>query len=279
MVVFTQIFGLLMYELVLTSTELIKTTVLLLCMITVIFNAYYVTKSSISKRKIMVLKIIRKILTFPDKLTSTPQNKLAKQRLKIAIALLENNSIETILMAINDLEQIAVDHPEYHWVIMEVLTSFVRNNALLPSQEQVSSEPSAKNRAEIQAAVTVIARRDTNKDPKNEQIDLSHTNMQGLNLNGANLKQINLYQANLSGANLAGANLEGAILSAANLSGANLNLVNFSGAILSAANLSGANLSGANLHRANLYLARLHGAILNDSILNEANLREAKFSS
>ncbi|MBD2384822.1 pentapeptide repeat-containing protein [Cylindrospermum sp. FACHB-282] len=228
--------------------------------------------------KFTISKIIRKIPNILEKLTSTQQNKLPKQRLKTAIDHLENKSLERILMAINDLEQIALAHPQYHWVVMEVMTSFVRNNAPYSPQGEVSSGQAVKTRADIQAAVTVIGRRDINKDPKNEQLDLSHTDMQGINLNGANLKQINLYQVNLSGANLSGANLEGAVLSAANLSGANLSLVNLSGAILSAANLSGANLSGANLHRANLYLARLHGAILNETVFNETNLREAQFS-
>lgn len=278
MVEFTKVSSLLMYEIVVFTTQVIKITVLVLCMLTVIFNAYCATKISMIKNYIILSKIIEKLLAFTETFPGNQQNKLPKQRLKTAITRLENNSIEILLITINDLEQIALDHPEYHWVIMEILTSFVRNNAPYSPQEEVSSDPAAKIRADIQAAVTVIGRRDTNKDPKNEQIDLSHTNMQGINLNGANLEQINLYQANLSGANLAGANLEGAVLSAANLVGANLNLVNLSGAILSAANLSGANLSGANLRRANLYLARLHGAILNDTILNEANFREAQFS-
>ncbi|MBG1266555.1 pentapeptide repeat-containing protein [Nostoc sp. WHI] len=205
------------------------------------------------------------------------QYQLPKQRLRIAIEQLENNKIETSLAVINDLEQIAHNHPHYHWIIMDILTTFVRENASHRPQQEVMSNRSAKVRVDIQAALSVIAKRDANKDPKNEQIDLSYADIRGANLNGANLKQTNLYQANLAGANLSEANLAGAILSAANLERANLYLANLEGAILSAANLKGANLSGANLHRANLYLADLHGAILTDAILDGANLREAKF--
>ncbi|WP_334694231.1 pentapeptide repeat-containing protein [Nostoc sp.] len=216
------------------------------------------------------------IHAFQEKVNQT-QHRSPKQRLRIAIEQLGNNTIETNLAVINDLEQIAQNHPQYHWIIMDILTTFVRENTLYMSQKEVKSNLRAKVRVDIQAALTVIARRDVNKDPENEQLNLSHTDIRGANLNGANLKQTNLYQANLAGANLREANLAGAILSAANLEGANLYLANLQGTILSAANLERANLSGANLHRASLYLAGLHGAILNDVLLDGANLREAKF--
>ncbi|MEH2372090.1 pentapeptide repeat-containing protein [Nostoc sp.] len=221
-------------------------------------------------------KICLRIYAFQEKVNQIQQS--PKQRLRIASELLGNKTIETSLAVINDLEQIAHNHPQYHWIIIDILTTFVRENALYTPQEEVTSNLRAKVRVDIQAALTVIARRDANKDPENEQLDLSHTDMRGANLNGANLEQTNLYQVNLAGANLREANLAGAILSAANLQGANLYLANLEGAILSAANLSGANLSGANLHRASLYLAGLHGAILNDAILDGANFRETKFS-
>ncbi|MDZ8183837.1 MAG: pentapeptide repeat-containing protein [Nostoc sp. ChiSLP02] len=202
---------------------------------------------------------------------------LPKQRLQIAIEQLGNNTIEGTIAIINELEEIAHNHPEYHWAIANILTDFIRRNASYIPQEVISN-PSIKVRGDIQAALNVIARRDVSKDPEHEQLDLSHTNISGANLNKANLQQANLYQANLTGANLQEANLEGAILSAANLEGANLYSANLKGAILSASNLQGANLQGANLHRASLYLANLQGVILNNAILDGANFREAKFS-
>ena len=201
-----------------------------------------------------------------------------KERLRIAIEQLANNTIETNLAVVNDLEQISQEYPQYHWLIMDILTTFVRANSPYMPQEKITSNSTVKIRTDIQAALTVIARRNTNKDLENEQIDLSHTDMRGVNLKGANLEQTNLYQVNLSGANLRKANLAGAILSAANLEGADLTRANLKGAILSAANLKGANLSGTSLHQANLYLARLYEAILDGVILKGANLREAKFS-
>ncbi|MBN3923958.1 pentapeptide repeat-containing protein [Nostoc sp. NMS4] len=234
-------------------------------------------KNILSKNYIELSKTFLSILDFQEKIQPNQHN-LLKRRLRIASEQLGNNTIDTTLAIINDLEQIAHNYPQYHWIIIDILTNFVRKNAPYMPHKEITSNLSTKVRVDIQAALTVIARRDANKKPGKEQIDLSFTDMRGANLNGANLQQTNLYQANLAGANLRKANLAGAILSAANLEGANLYLANLEGAILSAANLSKANLSGANLHRASLYLASLHGAILYDTILDGANLRETKFS-
>ncbi|WP_228020483.1 pentapeptide repeat-containing protein [Sphaerospermopsis sp. LEGE 08334] len=166
---------------------------------------------------------------------------------------LENNAIETSLSAINELELLAQENPQFHWIIMDMLTNFVRNKAANLPPEEVISDSLVDKRILIESAMIVIGKRDVKQDPENEQIDLSYTDLRGLNLQGINLAHTNLYQVNLSQANLVGANLEGAIL-------------------------TGANLTGANLHRANLYLASLKDAILSDAILEGANLREAKFT-
>ncbi|WP_392530593.1 pentapeptide repeat-containing protein [Nostoc sp. C117] len=247
-------------------------------MLTVIINAFHVMKNIFPITNNQLLKIFLKIYDFLEQVKQT-QHQSPKQSLKIAIEQLDKNTTETSIAIIHDLEQISHNHPDYHWIIIDILTTFVRQNAChYILHNEAISNPSAKVRGDIQAALTVIARRDVKKDPANEQLDLSYTDMRGANLNGANLEQTNLYQANLAGANLREANLEGAILSASNLQGANLHLANLKGAILSASNLQSANLSGANLYRANLYLAQLHGVILNDAILDGANFKEAKFS-
>ncbi|MBD2295710.1 pentapeptide repeat-containing protein [Anabaena sphaerica FACHB-251] len=218
------------------------------------------------------------MLAIQNKLKNNKGDNSNQDYLMKVLQRLENNPIETSLAAINDLERLAEVNPQYHWIIMDMLTNFVRNKAANLCPEEVMSNTSVNTRSLIQAAITVIGRRDTKKDPENEQIDLSYTDLRGLNLQGANLEQTNLYQANLSQANLADANLSGAILSAANLSGANLSAADLSGAILSAANLRGADLSGAKLHRVNLYLASLEDANLSDAILDGANLREVNFN-
>lgn len=220
----------------------------------------------------LVVKIIPWMLEIKDLFQNNQINYRHEHQLMKVINRVESNNLETSLSAINELENLAKINPQYHWIIMNMLSNFIRKNPV----NLISKE--THHRQIIQAAVTVIVNRDINKDPENEQIDLSHTDLRGLNLKSANLENTNLYRANLSQANLNNANLSSAILSAANLSGANLKCVNFSGAILSAANLNGSNLTGANLHRANLYLASLENAVLNDAILAGANLREASFN-
>jgi uncharacterized protein YjbI with pentapeptide repeats len=225
----------------------------------------------------LIIKIIPLIWDFKQKLINNQINNRDNNQLMNIINQLDSSSIETSLSAINDLENLA-QVTEYHWLIMNMLTNWIRKKTTNLSPQEVSINYTVNIQPVIQAAMTVIAKRDVKKDPENQQLDLSFTNLKGLNLVNAKLENSNLYQANLSQANLANANLSGSILSAANLSGANLNYVNLSGAILSAANLSGSNLTGANLQQANLYLASLKDANLCDTILDGANLRETEFS-
>jgi hypothetical protein len=245
-------------------------------MLKVMIHAYYSAKRHSIINQVPFINIIPQIVFHHEK-THNISHRALQKCLKIAIEHLNYPTIENRLVAIYDLEQFAHDYPQHHWKIIEILTNFVRNNASIVIPEEAPSQPSLTICTDIQVALTVIGRRNVQKELENEQVDLSHTDLRGANLNQANLELANFYQVNLSGANLSGANLSGAILSAANLAGANLSGANLSGAILSAANLAGANLSGANLSKSNLYLANLCGAIIYETKLDGANLREAKF--
>ncbi|MBD0263056.1 MAG: pentapeptide repeat-containing protein, partial [Tolypothrix sp. Co-bin9] len=160
-------------------------------------------------------------------------------------------NIETSLDIVYNLEQIAQNDLPKHWETIELLTIFVRNNSPYVPQEKSKGNLKTKIRTDIQAALTVIARKNVEKDAKNQLLDLSNTDMQGVNLDGANLAGANLYQVNLAGVNLKGANLSGRILSASNVAEANLSGANLTGSILNSANLCGANLHQANLHYTN----------------------------
>ncbi|MDZ7957115.1 MAG: pentapeptide repeat-containing protein [Aulosira sp. DedQUE10] len=202
-----------------------------------------------------------------------------QQRLRLAIEQLEQKNLENSLAVFDDLAQIAQADPKVHWQIMKALTNFVRNNAPYQPQEEIKGSTLLTIRADIQAALTVIASRNAQQDLENELLDLSYTNISGAKLAGAYLERTNFDKTNLSGSDLSSANLQGAILSAANLTDANLSGANLQETILNAAILSGTNLSGANLQRANLHLAKLDGAILNNAIINGTNFRDAEFSS
>ncbi|MEH2378994.1 MAG: pentapeptide repeat-containing protein [Nostoc sp.] len=196
------------------------------------------------------------------------QDKQITERFAKAIEQLGNEKIETRLGAIYTLERIAKDSPKDHWTIMEILTAFVRENAPLKKDEE---QESPKIRTDIQAALTVIGRRNCKNDPKKQRLNLSNTDIRGANLIEVNLQWANLTLINLKGANLTEANLEWASLNGANLQGATLMEAKLQEADIGME----ANLQGANLNEANLNGTFLYGANLQMANLSEANLKGA----
>jgi hypothetical protein len=110
--------------------------------------------------------------------------------------------------------------------------------------------PEPATRPDIQAAVTVIGRRNAAHHVRRINLrgvylpraDLFHANLTGVNLEGANLTHADLHLANLTHAFLVRADLTGADLSGADLTEANLVRADLTGADLTAADLTGANL-------------------------------------
>jgi uncharacterized protein YjbI with pentapeptide repeats len=256
------------------------------------------------------------------------QDRLIAERFMAAIEQLGHDKVSTRTGAIYALERVAQDFPKEHWTIIEILSAFVRENAPIqvfqPQQTEEDSEPrfgrqtrvthrehpddlnwleeSPRIPTDIQVALTVIGRRDSQKDPVNQKIDLRNTHIRradlrgvdfagadlsGSDLCGADLRSADLCGADLEKAQLCGsilyeANLQSCNLSAANMNGANLNKVKLCGANLRGANLSGASLRAANLTDANLYKANLQQATLKLANLSGAklflaNLQQAKF--
>ena len=214
-----------------------------------------------------------------------------------AVAQLGDDKLEIRLGGMYALERIAKDSPKDHWTVMEILSAYIRENAK-KKEEETSENKNSKKTAndkvdkpegntkvttDIQAALTIIARRKIEQDSKTDKIDLSGANLSKSNLSGAFLAGADLIRADLSRANLSGANLSGTDLSGANLSGASLSKSNLSGAFLAGANLSGAHLGGADLSGvflggANLSGAFLVGADLSKSILPVVDLSDTKLS-
>src|SRR5215207_2399559 len=149
------------------------------------------------------------------------------------------------------LERITKDSPERDYsTVMEVLTAYIRVNVPYKKEGEGNEESlvaaQEQPRADIQAVLDVLGRRE-----KDFELDLSKANLTGYNLQGANLREANLSAARLSVARLSPADLLVANLSGANLSGANLEGANLLRARLREAHLRGANLSGASLRGAN----------------------------
>ncbi len=204
---------------------------------------------------------------------------------------------EVVIGGIYSLERIAKDSPKDQWTIMEVLTAFVRKNSPIPAETKKLEERSEEKLKalekldpvdiQIQAALTVIGRRDGKRDYTSDEgpeantkrLDLSNSNLIGADLSGADLSSADLSRAILYRADLSGADLDSANLDRADLSRAILYRADLSGADLDSANLDRAILDSADLRSAFLDRAILDRAILDRAILSSADLDSADLSS
>lgn len=282
-----------------SRTQALTTSATLFLGLAVMINAYYAAKraEALDKRAIAAEKNIE----IEMKTVQLAQERLIAERLMTAITQLGHENVATRTGAIYTLERVAQDSPKEYWTIMEILTAFVRENTSSRSQhENLTSEEytSQENlspemetpwlrsveqpvqekhriRTDIQAALTVIGRRNVEKDPQNQKLDLRYTDISGADLYKANLQRADLRKADLCGADLREANLSEADLEDANLSGAMLGEANLQSSNLHTANLCGANLNRTLVSKANLRAANLSGASLRAADLCEANLYKA----
>jgi uncharacterized protein YjbI with pentapeptide repeats len=120
----------------------------------------------------------------------------------------------------------------------------------------------------VQAALTIIGRRDASRDQEGGALDLKNLDLGDARLDGAwlGVRSGRPGKVNLRHTHLAGAHLRGAHLASADLSEA----------LLVDANLRGADLTGARLVRADLRLAHLDGVTLRHANLRGADLSGVK---
>lgn len=164
-------------------------------------------------------------------------------------------SVAIRLGGIYALERIMKDSARDHWTIVETLAAFIRvQSPLRPPGEKDMEDADTEDEPridrlpiDVQAALTVIARRNATNDPEDERINLDQTFLVGSDLQGGNLSRCQLFEADLRGAQLRGANLVGAYLQGANLHRADLRKANLAEAILGLANCRQARLTNANL--------------------------------
>lgn len=267
-------------------TQVIAITAIFAWAIAIVLNAYYTSKLSLIMDKSQLSQIFSGIIEREKKIeidinyVKPNSEDLITERFYQAIEHLGNEKIETRFAAIYALERIARDNPQNHWTIMEILTAFIRENA--STQHQDEANIAEKIPTDIQTALTVIGRRNSQHDLANQKLDLRNIDISGADLmeadfsgvifTGANLQWVNLIGANLSGANLTEANLCGAVLYEANLQKAILPEANLQEAVLRKVNLSKAVLYEADLQGAILYDANLQGAIIYNANLEEAIL-------
>ncbi len=179
-----------------------------------------------------------------------------------AIEQLGSEKLDVRIGGIYALERVARDSTTDHPTVMEVLTAFIREHSHepWPPSDPAGRERARSTRPDVQAAVTVVGRRDAKRD------------IERINLGGADLTRADLTRAHLDGAHLTGATLTGATLTGATLTGAHLTGADLTGADLTVAHLDGANLYGAHLTGATLTVAHLDGANLTDADLTVAGL-------
>jgi hypothetical protein len=189
----------------------------------------------------------------------------AAERLRGALELLGEASVRQ--GGIYLLEGVARDAPtKYQGPMVEVLTSYIRGNAPWPPRAAgtaVSPIP-AKHRPapDVQAALSVLGRRDPNHDDPRIELRLSDVDLRGASFRRGHFEGIRLRRSNLEDAQFEGAHLQGAKLRDANLRGADLGPdreLRLGGANLHHANLSGANFEGAKLKGARLTGATFDG--------------------
>jgi uncharacterized protein YjbI with pentapeptide repeats len=198
-----------------------------------------------------------------------------------AIEQLGSDRLDVRIGGIFALERVARDSARDHPTVMEVLTAFIREHSQEqwpPPDRPVDREQERLTRPDVQAAVTVVGRRNVERDI--QPIDLAGADLAGADLNradlsGADLSGANLTDADLNYANFTRAHLTDAYLTRASLTHADLNRADLSGADLADAGLAGADLSGANLIGTYLAGAGFRGADLSGADLTHADLRNA----
>ena len=252
---------------------------------------------------IKTVEIANQNAAIANKTVELTASRLITERFSKAVEQLGSDKLEVRLGGIYSLERIAQDSDRDHWTIMEVLTAFVREKSPLElakskteesfvehglQQSEIEKQSLLQVKKDVQAALTVIGRRDGKKD-QGKSLDLSRSNLGLANLRRADLINVNLIGANLSGVLLTNALLNHALLIRADFTDADLFFTKFndaalndaclSGAYLIDADLSGADLSDANLSGANLSGADLSGANLSDANLSDADLNSVKLSN
>lgn len=181
-----------------------------------------------------------------------------------AIEQLGSTNFAVRLGAVYTLEALAKSSMELHGPIFETLCAYIRNKS------PIKDDQAAKDKINVvvQAILTVIGRRDPDRDPPGYQIDLHDTNLFQANLSEGQFAGANLSETRLDGANLIGANLEGALLVKARLEGVRL----------IRANLKRAYLMGARLENTSFSEAGFHGAVLTDiTFSTNTNVSDADF--
>ncbi|AVT29856.1 hypothetical protein C6361_10530 [Plantactinospora sp. BC1] len=189
-------------------------------------------------------------------------------RFTAAVKLLADPSEVVRAGGVHALEGLLREAPIEQPTVTSVLATFVRRQSqadVAGAVDGSAGRPAGAGRrpgVDVQAALTVIGRRDVRWDRPGDRVDLT----------GAVLTGVSLVRARLTGALLTGARLDGADLTGARLDRVDLDDADLRGAVLDRASLREARLHGADLTEARINMAMLDRATLAGAVLVRAAL-------
>ncbi|MEO1582129.1 MAG: hypothetical protein AAFR91_09775 [Pseudomonadota bacterium] len=138
------------------------------------------------------------------------------------------------------LERIAKDSPKDHWMVMEILSSYIRENSSLETNNPNTSQgdffdplsnPSSysKNKIEasIQSALSVILRRNTKNDQRGSQIDLRNCFLSGCTISNASMDNLIIEGSHMTNSVIENTTFENISLTNVKFNNSNINNVNF----------------------------------------------------
>ena len=201
------------------------------------------------------------------------------------------DKLDIRLGGIYALEQTARESKELHGPVIEILTAFLREHSRKQPETPVASEAAdpdaveemlSRPRADFQAIVTVLGRREVSNDPEHFSLDLrgvvvGRCNFWNGQLQGADFTSPQLQGADFTSAQLQGTRFEGAQLKGAYFNGAQLQGAYFGFAQLQGARFNGAQLQGAHFFSAQLQSALFWNAQLHDATFANADIEGAEF--
>lgn len=177
-------------------------------------------------------------------------------------------NIEVRVGAIYGLERIAQDSTRDHIQIMEILTSYIRENAPVVDLEPSEGPFVARPRSDVQAALDVIGRR----APKS--IELEHSAEYRLDLHAVDLSGANFLRGNFEGALLFDSRLEASSFRSTNLRAARLQRCLLNYADFYRANLLGAIIDGARISS----VAAMRGSITRAADMRGLSMADSDLS-
>ena len=222
------------------------------------------------------LTLYRQNLTLYRRTNEITEQGQVTDRYTKAIEQLGSEKLDVRIGGIYALELVVRDSARDHPTVMEVLAAFIREHSREQWPEPDPETHERTTRPDVQAAITVIGRRDPHHD--RGQINLARVNLPGADVRTADLAGATFYQANLIGVVLLGAKVPGAVFYQANLTHSIFVDANLIGANLRKATLIDAHLGGADLTRAEVEDADLTRADLNRANLTGANLADANLT-